>query len=169
MRVSGLVSSLFSHFFRPPFYQVQMAFGPTIICPEQLVVHFPSPDSQKKQKKKKKGLHHVKCDILVNPVPPLENITWVIGNHMGRKYWATRSSVRSFARTAHSFACSGLFALLVSSAALTHSLTRSVHSLARRKENDCMAVLSVFFLFSTTGRRTHLPSLQHPSKFQPVL
>ena len=26
------------------------------------------------------------------------------------KYWATRSSVRSFARTAHSFACSGLLA-----------------------------------------------------------
>ena len=40
-------------------------------------------------------------------------------------YWATRSSVRSFARTAHSFACSALLALLARSAALTlfaHSL-----------------------------------------------
>ena len=33
------------------------------------------------------------------------------------KYWATRSSARSFARTAHSVACS---ALLARSAALTH-------------------------------------------------
>ena len=35
------------------------------------------------------------------------------------KYWATRSSVRSFALTAHSFACSGLLASLAPSAALT--------------------------------------------------
>ena len=31
---------------------------------------------------------------------------------LGRKYWATRSSVRSFARTAHSFACAALLASL---------------------------------------------------------
>ena len=36
--------------------------------------------------------------------------------------WATRSSIRSFARTAHSFTCSGLLASLAPSAALT-SLT----------------------------------------------
>ena len=45
------------------------------------------------------------------------------------QYWATRSSVRSFARTAHSFACSGLLASLAPSAALTRSLARSLRSL----------------------------------------
>ena len=39
-----------------------------------------------------------------------------------RKYWATRSSARSFARTAHLFACSALLA------ARTHLLTRSLRS-----------------------------------------
>ena len=48
-----------------------------------------------------------------------------------RKYWATRLSVRSFARTAHSFAGSGLLASLAPSAALTHSLARSLFSLPR--------------------------------------
>ena len=44
-------------------------------------------------------------------------------NHQDRlEYWATRSSVRSFARTAHSFACSALLASLARSAALTPSL-----------------------------------------------
>ena len=42
------------------------------------------------------------------------------------KYWATRSSVRSFARTAYSFACSGLLA----------SLAHFAHSLARGKVID---------------------------------
>ena len=41
------------------------------------------------------------------------------------KYWATRTSVCSFARTAHSFACSGLLASLAASAALTRSLACS--------------------------------------------
>ena len=45
------------------------------------------------------------------------------------KYWATRSSDRSFARTAHLFACSELLASLAPSAALTYSLARSLHSL----------------------------------------
>ena len=44
------------------------------------------------------------------------------------QYWATCSSVRSFARTAHSFACPGLLASLVRSAALTRSLVRSLPS-----------------------------------------
>ena len=47
-------------------------------------------------------------------------------NHEYRlKYWATRS----FARTAHSFACSGLLASLAPSAALTRSLAHFTHSL----------------------------------------
>ena len=45
------------------------------------------------------------------------------------RYWATRSSVPSFARTAQSFACSGLLASLAPSAALTHSLTLLTPSL----------------------------------------
>ena len=68
------------------------------------------------------------------------------------KYWATRSSVHSFSRTAHSFACSGLLALLTPSAALTRSLARSLrslphfsHSHARGTVNEWMAILSVFF------------------------
>merc|ERR1719414_494713 len=42
------------------------------------------------------------------------------------QYWATRSYIRSFARTAHSFTCSGLLASLAPSAALTRSLARSL-------------------------------------------
>ena len=49
------------------------------------------------------------------------------------KYWATRSSVCSFARTVHSFACSRLLASLAPSAALTRSLA---HSLARGEVID---------------------------------
>ena len=44
-------------------------------------------------------------------------------------YWATHSSVRSFARTAHLFACSGLLASLAPSAVLTRLLTCSLPSL----------------------------------------
>ena len=54
---------------------------------------------------------------------------------LGREYWATRVSVRSFARTAH-FACSGLLASLLPSAALTRSLTRSLRSLPRSWESE---------------------------------
>ena len=53
-----------------------------------------------------------------------------------RKYWATRSSVYSFARTAHSFACSGLLVLLAPSAALTCSLACSLRSLPRLWESE---------------------------------
>ena len=49
------------------------------------------------------------------------------------KYWATRSSVRSFARTAHSFACSGLLALLASSAVF---LARSLRSRPRSWDSE---------------------------------
>merc|ERR1712002_165326 len=50
------------------------------------------------------------------------------------EYWAIRSSVRSFARTAHSFACSALLASLARSAALIRSLARSLtHSGAHGK------------------------------------
>ena len=51
-----------------------------------------------------------------------------------RKYWATRSSVRSFARTA----CSGLLVSLAPSAALTRSLARSLRSLPRSWESELL-------------------------------
>ena len=51
-----------------------------------------------------------------------------------RKYWATRLSVRSFARTAFSFACSGLLASLAPSAALA----RSLPSLPRSWESELL-------------------------------
>ena len=54
------------------------------------------------------------------------------------KYWATRSSVRSFARTAYSFACSGLLASLAPSAALTRSLARSLCSLPRSWDSELL-------------------------------
>ena len=52
------------------------------------------------------------------------------------KNWATWPSVRSFASTAHSFACSALLTLLTRSTALTHLLTRFAHSLTCGKVND---------------------------------
>ena len=79
-----------------------------------------------------------------------------ISQESRRKYWVTRSSVRSFARTAHSLACSGLLALLAllaPSAALTRSLAHFAHSLARGTVNDWMAILSAFFsIFDHSGR-----------------
>ena len=53
-----------------------------------------------------------------------------------RKYWATRSSIHSFARTAHSFACFRLLASLAHSAALTRLLARSLCSLPRSWESE---------------------------------
>ena len=51
-------------------------------------------------------------------------------------FWATRSSLRSFTRTAHLLACSKLLALHAPSAALTHSLTRSLRSLPRSWDGE---------------------------------
>ena len=51
-------------------------------------------------------------------------------------YWATRSYVCSFVCNAHSFACYALLAALACSAALTHSLARSLRSLPRSRESE---------------------------------
>ena len=48
----------------------------------------------------------------------------------GRKNWASRSSARSLAHTAHSFACSALIVLLPRSAAPTWSLAPLSHSIS---------------------------------------
>ena len=53
-----------------------------------------------------------------------------------RKYLATRSSIRLYAHTADSFACSRLLALLTPSAALTRSLARSLRSLPRLWDSE---------------------------------
>ena len=52
-------------------------------------------------------------------------------------YWATRLSVRSFARTAHSFTCSALIAALV------RLLAHFAHSLSCGKVNDRMGYQAV--------------------------
>ena len=53
-----------------------------------------------------------------------------------QKCWATRSSVRSFARSAHSFACCRLLASLAPSTALTRTLALSLCSLPRSWESE---------------------------------
>ena len=76
---------------------------------------------------RKKARKREKRVIVKNSLTP-RTVVWK-NQESRRKYWATRSSVRSFARTAHSLACSGLLASLAPSAALTHSLARSLTSL----------------------------------------
>ena len=62
------------------------------------------------------------------------------------KYSATRSSIRLFACTIHSFTCSTLLASLMRSAVLTYWLTCSPgHSHTRGIVNDMMNALSVSF------------------------
>ena len=58
--------------------------------------------------------------------------------------WATRSSVPSFARTAHSFACSRLLTSLALRSPIC-LLAHFAHSLARGTVNNWMAILPVFF------------------------
>ena len=59
-----------------------------------------------------------------------------------QKYWATRSSVRLFARTAHLFACSALCC-----AALTCSLACSLRSLPHSRESEWLDGFFLCFLF----------------------
>ena len=68
------------------------------------------------------------------------------------KYWATRSSVRSFARTAPSFCCSALLVGLLRSATLTRSLARSLTP-------SFKAIIAVFFLKDHSEMLTTFPSI----------
>ena len=65
------------------------------------------------------------------------------------QYWATCSSICSFARTAHSIACSALLVYSFCSRAPLRSLVRLLahftHSLPRGTVNDKMAIYPVFF------------------------
>ena len=84
-----------------------------------------------------------------------ENSTMVENSQEYRlKYWATRSSVRSFARTTLSFACSGL---LAPSAALTRSLARSLMGKAMIRWLFCLC----FFLFSTIVQQSNFHSKRY--------
>ena len=60
---------------------------------------------------------------------------------------STGPLARPFARTAHSFACSGLLASLAPSAALTRLLARSLRSLPRSWDSELLHgyLICVFF------------------------
>ena len=69
--------------------------------------------------------------VEVRPADPIAFIATQMkvgqnSHESGRAYWATRSSVRSFARTVHSFAGSALLASLARSTALMSFLARSL-------------------------------------------
>ena len=65
------------------------------------------------------------------------HLTVVQKNQESRlQYWVTRSSVRSFACTAHSLACLGLLASLAPSAVLTRPLACSLLSLPCSWESE---------------------------------
>ena len=70
-------------------------------------------------------------------IPPYRCTTW-INQESRRKYWATRSSVRLFARNAQSFTYSALLTSLTHSAALIHSFAHllTADSCARGKVCD---------------------------------
>ena len=72
---------------------------------------------------------------------------WLRNRRM--EYWATRWSVCSFARTAHSFAWSALLASLAHSPALTRSLSRSFRSIPCSWDSEWLDgyLFSVSFLF----------------------
>ena len=76
----------------------------------------------------------------IAPLIPCIQVRSTVGQNIReyRLYWATRSSVRSFARTAHSLAGPALLALL-------RSLAHFTHSLARGKVNDLMYQNDMFF------------------------
>ena len=61
------------------------------------------------------------------------------------KYWATRSSVRTFAHTADLFACSALLASLARYAVLTCSLTSLTPSLVEKCMIGWLSYLCFFF------------------------
>ena len=63
---------------------------------------------------------------------------------IGTEHWAIRSFVRSFACTAHTFACSAQLALFAHSAVLIRSLAHSlIHFRACWKVNDSMSQINL--------------------------
>ena len=110
----------------------------------QLPIHSRPKRLEKPPKQRHKSLEKTWPTLTLHPIQRLPMMMTtslpctVVWNKQesGRKYLATRSSVRSFARTAHSFACSRLLAMLAPSAALTRSLARSLRSLPRSWESE---------------------------------
>ena len=79
----------------------------------------------------------------------MKQVTIVWNNQESRrKYWATRSSVRSFARTAHSFTRSALLASFTCSIALIRLLARSLINSQAMSQNDLVLSHS-----AETGRK----------------
>ena len=72
--------------------------------------------------------------------------------------WSTGLFAHPFPRTAHSFACSALLALLARSAAL-------IHFFAYEKVNDWMATYSVFFLYWTIVQLLFFRNFEKYHKF----
>ena len=79
------------------------------------------------------------------------------------KYWATHSSVRLFARTAHSFACTALLT------ALTRLRSRSLCSLPRPWESeildDYFFCVFFFFFFAILAHSAPVASTFDPSYY----
>ena len=78
--------------------------------------------------------------------PLLQSVFLVVLNHTDALWSETNKNrdvstgplARPFACTAHLFACSGLLASLAPSAALTHSLARSLRSLPRSWDSEIL-------------------------------
>ena len=84
---------------------------------------------------------------------PFHQRTMIQNNQESRsKYWAIRSFVRLFARTAPSFRCSALLVGLLCSATLTRSLARSLTP-------SFKAIIAVFFLKDHSEMLTTFPSI----------
>ena len=94
-------------------------------------------------------LHHSKMSRLPSFSPSIFPYSLCSVGQINQEYtlkcWATRSSVRLIARTAHSCTCFSLLALLACCAALPRSLADFAHSRARWTVKDLIAIFSVFF------------------------
>ena len=79
------------------------------------------------------------------------------------QYWATCSSVHSFARTTHSFACSGLLRLRLSLCSLVPLLAHFARSLACGKLNDSVSQTELVLSHSALIHRPtgHYSADQH--------
>ena len=100
---------------------------------------------KEKKSRKKTALKEKRKGEKTTPKTPKKTSTNPAGNRRtvgqnsqesGRKYRATRLSLRWFARTAHLFGGSALLASLARSATLTRSLAHSTHSLAYGTVNE---------------------------------
>ena len=98
--------------------------------------------------------NHFSNAFLVYPILFWQSTVGQISQEPRRKYWATRSSIHSFARTALLFACSAPLASLARSTALTCLLACSLRSLCsfpRSWESNWLDGYFVCVFFSVLG------------------